>query len=128
MIESGLISVCWQSDTAKVRLAAWAGAGTRTITDTTSHAIAALRMAPPRPGRPDSTPSWGPVNARAGYIGLTSWDTAPEGVRNPQSPSLSNWIAALSIRKRRCEEPIGPFLGELPRVCEDDRDLGVAHL
>jgi len=37
-----------------------------------------------------------------------------EGVRSPQSPSLSNWIAALSIRKRVCEEPISPFLSELP--------------
>jgi hypothetical protein len=46
----------------------------------------------------------------------------------PQSPSLSNWIAALGIRKTPLEEPIGPFLSELPRICEDNRDLGVAHL
>ena len=45
-----------------------------------------------------------------------------------RSPSLGNQIAALGVRQRRCEEAVGPLLRELPRVGEDDLDLGVAHL
>jgi len=51
-----------------------------------------------------------------------------DGVPDPWSPSLGNRIIIPRVRKSGSEEPIGPLLGELPRIGEHDRDLGVPNL
>jgi hypothetical protein len=65
--------------------------------------------------------------------GMAFADQLRDGVKGSKTLASSQAASpgdarAHGISEGRSEESIGPFLCELPRVCEDDRDLGVAHL
>jgi YD repeat-containing protein len=59
--------------------------------------------------------------------GTTTTYTYGEGVQNSDR-STSLHVPTHGISEGGGEESVGPFLRELPRICEHDRDLGVAHL
>lgn len=54
-------------------------------------------------------------------------DEQREGVQN-SGRSTSLHVPTHGISEGGGEESVGPFLRELPRICEHDRGLGVAHL